>query len=643
VSRLERGSVPVLEPPVDSSCPSLPIRSIATSYPGRYHQRLMLTVRRHPISILRSAGVLAFAILALSLPFGLVLRLDAAAESNELLPLSQVHPGMQGYAYTIFAGDQIEKFDLEVIGVLPNFLGPRQSIILVQLKGPKVEHTGVVAGMSGSPVYLDGKLAGALSLKLGIFTKEPIAGVTPIEDVLNPPPQIGFPAAVAQQLSFQGEANLHAGLPSSSTLEPIETPLVFSGFQASTLQQFASEIQSYGFVAAQGGTAAPRPDEAQLAPGDMAGMVLVQGDASINSACTVTAVHADKVFLCGHPLMNLGDVQLPMARSRVVTTLSSDLASTKIVNVGGSIGTITGDHLTAVTGKLGPPPAMIPLDLTFANAGAEKKLHFELINQPKFTPLLVGLTTFNGLTENSFYGEGTTLHLSGEIRIQGHASVHIENTFAPGDSMSPDGMPIAATMQSVFTRLFNNTFEATNVEHISLRVDSVPGRKSFVIESAWLEKGEAAPGETLRVRVLLRPYRGAARVEETTVHVPDQSPRGTTLRVLVSDADMLNRASRGFAFPGGAGGPAGLDQLITLLNRERHNDRLYVGLFLPSPTILWEDKELTNAPLSEINVVDGRPAPGGSMQVLRESLAGESSIPLGGPVSGVVSLNLQIR
>src|ERR1700675_4951049 len=142
----------------------------------------MLPARFHH-SILRS---LFPAIFAFTFLFGPV-SYSRAQQSSEILPLSEVHPGMQGYAYTIFAGDQVEKFDLEVLGIMPNFLGPKQSIILVQLKGPKVEHTGVVAGMSGSPVYLDGKLAGALSLKLGIFTKEPIAGVTPIEDILSLP------------------------------------------------------------------------------------------------------------------------------------------------------------------------------------------------------------------------------------------------------------------------------------------------------------------------------------------------------------------------------------------------------------------------------------------------------------------------
>ncbi len=568
-------------------------------------------------------------------------------ESTEIIPVDQVHAGMQGYAYTIFTGEQIEKFNLEVLGVMPNFLGPKQSIILVELKGPKVEHTGVVAGMSGSPVYLDGKLAGALSLKLGIFTKEAIAGVTPIEDVLRPPPVGPAAQAASQQFELPKDAVALNTLPTGSSLLPIETPLVFSGFQPATLQQFAGQLQSYGLVATQGGAASDQKDDphAHLAPGDMAGMVLVRGDVSINSACTVTAVQGDHVFLCGHPFMNLGDIRIPMARSEVVTTLSSSLASTKIVNMGGMIGTITTDHLTAVTGHLGAPPAMIPMDLTFVTGSSEKKLHFEMVDHPKLTPLLVAMTTFNGVTQNALYGEGSTLHLTGEIQLKGHVPVKLENTFAPSDSLMPDAMPIAVSVQSIFGRLFTNNYEVPNVEHVSLRVESVPGRNSYTIESAWLETGEAAPGENLKVRVLLRPYRGASRIEETTVHVPDQIVRGTTLRVLVSDADWMNRASRGFNFgtaPGGVSGPEGLDQLIALINRERNNDRLYVGVFVPAPTMVWNDKELPNVPLSQISVVDGRPTPG-TVQVLRESLASESSVVLGGPVAGLISLNLQIR
>src|SRR5438270_11663585 len=265
----------------------------------------MHTVGPHPSN---SQVPLFLAPLAFLAGLCLIPRVLEAQKPLETLPLSQVRPGMEGYAYTIFAGDHIEKFDLEVIGVLENFLGPKQSIILVQLKGPKVEHTGVVAGMSGSPVYLDGKLAGALSLKLGVFTKEPIGGVTPIQDVLNPPSQTAAAQAATQQFGLPSEASTRTGLPSGSALEPIETPLVFSGFQPAALQQFANQLQGYGIVAAQGGTASPRSDDGRLVAGDMAGMVLVQGDASINSACTVTAVQADRVYPCGHPFLSLGDI-----------------------------------------------------------------------------------------------------------------------------------------------------------------------------------------------------------------------------------------------------------------------------------------------------------------------------------------------
>src|SRR5882762_4099377 len=185
-----------------------------------------------------------------------ILPSAAVAQSNETLPLDQVRPGMQGYAYTIFAGDQVEKFDLEVIGVMPNFLGPKQSIILVQLKGPKVEHTGVVAGMSGSPVYIEGKLAGALSLKLGIFTKEPIAGVTPIADVLAgggvsntgiAPGNSGAPLQNSVPNEMASQYSQRAGLQGGAELRSIETPLIFSGFQPSAIQKFSNQLDGLGF------------------------------------------------------------------------------------------------------------------------------------------------------------------------------------------------------------------------------------------------------------------------------------------------------------------------------------------------------------------------------------------------------------
>jgi hypothetical protein len=587
-----------------------------------------------------------------------------ARDQPDILPLDQVKPGMKGVAYTIFAGDQIEKFDLEVIGVLPNLLGPKQSIILVELKGPKVQHTGVVAGMSGSPVFIEDKLAGAISLRFGIFVKEPLAGVTPIENMLEvqsaaekPERASALDASAADRPTALGErsgasspttqyplpADLaeRMGLGSGAYLAPIETPLVFSGFQREAVGRFAGEFAGYGMVATPGGTVPPRPDDARIEPGDMVGMVLVRGDLSINAACTVTAIVGDRVFVCGHPLFGFGSVELPMARARVLTTLSSELASTKIVNVGGPIGSVTQDRLTAVMGRLGPAPRMIPVDLTVVTPAQQKQFHFELIENAKLTPLLVALSTFNGLVANTAYGEGTTLRLTGGIDIAGHARVNLENMFAPTDSLFPDGFFVAGTVQGVFARIFSNPYEAARIERVTLRVESIPERRWATIESAWSEKSEAQPGEAVNVKVLLRPYRGAPFIREVPITIPAQAARGTQLRILASDSDQLNRMTRLFTLAPQAR-LAGLDQLITLLNRERRNNRLYVTLLQPTPTMLVEDKELPNAPLSEINVLDQRRNPGSAL-LLRESTAGEWSTAMDQVITGSYSVNITVK
>src|SRR6266702_2421495 len=252
-----------------------------------------------------------------------------------------------------------------------------------------------------------------------------------------------------------------------------------------------------------------------------------------------------------------------------------------------------------VRGKLGAPPRMIPMDLTVASPAGEKQLHFELIQHPKITPLLVAITAFNGLVANPVYGEGRTMRLSGEISLAGHSAVRLENMFAPTDQFVPDGIFVALTVQSVFARIFGNPYEAARVERISLKVEGLPERRGAAIESAWLEKGEAMPGESMRVKVLLRPYRGAPLITEVPITIPSQAAHGSTLRVQVSDADWMNRSVRPFTV-GPPGNLAGLEQLITLLNKERRNDRLYVAIFEPTPTLLVEDKELPNAPLSQI-------------------------------------------
>ncbi len=571
----------------------------------------------------------------------------------EIIPLEHIKPGMKGVMYTILAGDKMDTIELEVLGILPNTLGPKQDIILVKLLGGLADFNGVVAGMSGSPVYIDGKLAGALSLRFGQFSKEAIAGVTPIQNMYEADQQTGSTQraqatlpqdlpneAAATQVPLPAELARRAGAGDGAYLTKIDTPLVFSGFSPDVIQRFAPQFAQYGMVATSGGTTAARADDAQIKGGDMVSMVLVKGDLSLQASCTVTAVVGDRVFVCGHPLFAFGDVSMPLARGRVVTTLASTFASFKIVNAGGVIGGVTQDRTTAVIGSLGPAPRLIPVELTIATPSQEKKFVFEVMENTKLTPILVAIATMNGITSNTAYSEGMTFQLSGGIDLQGHSRVNIENMFAPTDQAVPDGMWLALNVQSIFARIFTNPYERAQIDKVTLRVDSIPERRVATIENAWSEKSEVTPGEEIDVKVMLRPYRGAPFMRSVPIRIPAQAAKGQ-MRIVVSDGDSLNRMSRFFAMsPQSRLG--GLEQLITVMNRERRNSRLYVTLVQPTPTLLLEEKELPNAPISQINVLDQRRTQGSSM-LLRESTAGEWSLPLNQVIAGQFTLTVTVK
>lgn len=582
-----------------------------------------------------------FAFLAASLLF--------AADTPKILPLSEIHPGMNGVMYTIFSGDQIQKVNLTVIGVLKNAIGPRQDIILVQLEGPEVEKDGVVAGMSGSPVYFDGKLAGALSLKIGTFTKDAIGGVTPIQNMLDIENALSSPTGAGKFSGGPTTSTLAASgqpfpgriaLGSGNFLTPIETPLVFSGISPDVLAHFTPQLQAYGMTAMAGGTVPPNPDDAKLQPGDMVGMNLISGDLSITAGCTVTAVIKGQVFVCGHPILGFGNVTIPMSRGHVVMTLASSLESTKIMNTGGDIGAFTQDRLTGVVGDLGAAPATVPVDVNLKTATEERHFHFSVAQNPKLTPLLVAVAANSGIASNTAYTDGTTLRLEGQIDIQGHPSVDLRSMVAPSDAPVPDSVQLALGIEAAFARIYINPYEQPKVEKVVLNITSTPGRHIAAIDGAWCDKSEAQAGETLHVKVLLRPYRGEPFIREVPVTIPDQASRGN-LEVLVSDAEVLDRALQ--PFPGsGQGQLHGLDELIRTINRERQDDRLYVTLLQNSPTLLVEDKEMPNIPASQLNVLDGGRVPGGP-RMLFQSMIGENSVGMNEVISGQQFLSITIK
>jgi len=612
-----------------------------------YHELLM------PVALRKLLPTFLAALILLTGPSA-----AKADDAPAIFPLSQVQPGMKCVVYTIFTGDEIEKVDLVVLGVLHNAIGPKQDIILVQLLGDRVEHTGVVAGMSGSPVYYDGKLLGALSLKLGAFTKEAIGGVTPIENMLDvgkapdAPPIPAADSAASAQPTNTGIAYSEPRIPlpenfaqqtsagAGQFLVPIETPLISTGLYPETIAQFSKQLSNWGMAMMAGGTAAPSPEDAQLKPGDMVGVELIRGDLSITPGCTVTTVDHGKILACGHPIFSFGNVSMPLARAHVLTTLASAMASTKIITTGGTIGTLTQDRVTAIAGHLGDGPPMIPVDVTLLASGAQKQFHFEVIESPQLTPVLVALATYNGIVGNAAYGEGSTLQLEGEIAIKGHTTVELKDLFAPTDMPVPGGFFVATDVQSIFAQIYSNPYEIPRVAGIHLRVTALPERRAATIDDAWVEANEVRPGQTVKVKVQLRPYRGAAFVQEFPITIPMQAARGP-LQLVISDAETVNRTVQSLA-ASSQGQLPGLEELIKLINRAHQNDRLYATLTQPTPTLMVEDKIMPNAPASAINVLDQRQTPGGA-RLLYQSTAGEWSVEMHQVISGERTLTITVK
>lgn len=598
----------------------------------------------------RGVTLLAFLFLCFSVP--------VRAQGEEILPLDQIKPGMHGQAHTIFSGRAIESFDLEVLGVLRNLVGPGQDVILVRLLGDKVDYTGVVAGMSGSPVTIDGKLVGALAYRFGIFTKEPIAGVTPIESMFRAARE----GRAAQNTSTEVPLPKRYPLPEEALattdvqvadpyLVPIETPLTFVGFHPQVINRFSQELGQYGLMAVQGGGTAESDRTSSLEPGGAVAAALVTGDMSIAGTCTISHRVGDQLYACGHVMLGLGEVQLPMATSEIVTTVPSEYSSFKIANLGKVVGSFEQDRTSAIVGRLGAMAPMIPVDLTLVHQGSSHTYHYEIFQHPKVSPLLFLITVFNGLFAPIEAGAEVTYRVSGRVKLKGHNDVVLDDMFSPTDSFFPDAFFVANSVGNTFRQIFTNPFESPVITGIDLQAELLPDRQTASIENAWSDKSEVRPGETVRVKVVLQPYRGRRLVREVPVTIPANAAEGD-LRVLVSDADSLNRITRtllfGWNFPATfAFGPrvTSLEQLVGLLNRERRNDSLYVAVFQRSPTLLVEDKILPSVPLSQMNVLNHQSntlRPGGTL-LFYESILNETSEKLGQVITGSHWLRLTVR
>lgn len=561
-----------------------------------------------------------------------------------IMRLSEVHAGMKGVAYTVFQGTKPEPMNLEVLGVLKNMNGPDSDVILIRLQGTKPEYTGVVAGMSGSPVYIDGKLVGALAFRIGEFSKEPIAGVTPIEQMLEintldqtsakrpatPLTPVAGPGPVSGRADVQSFANL---------LKPIDTPLVFNGFTEDAVRRFAPQFTAAGITPVMGaGSVSDEKQPEPLEPGSAVSAVLVRGDLSIAATCTVTYVDPERLLACGHPLLQFGNVDIPMNKAQVVATLPSPENAFKIINTTEVVGAFVQDRHTGILGRFDQTPDMIPVTLRVHGGSNPKTFHYEVLNNPKLTPVAIMSTAYSVLQGINEYGEDVTYRLNGQIDVHGYPEVKLQDMYAPSEGSVPTAAALALSLGDRFGRIYDNQFVKPSIRGVELDFDILNERRWARLESARTDVTEARPGDQITIEAALRPYRGERIVRQVPIQIPTSTPKGT-LRILVSDADTLDKmrkTARPFAQR------LDLASTIAMLNKERINDRLYVSLLEQNPEAMVQDKIMPTLPLSVMNVMEGMRGTQ-DMVVLGESSVGEESTPVDYVVSGAQVITITIK
>lgn len=566
-------------------------------------------------------------------------------------PLSQVHRGQMAIAWTVFTGTKPEPMQVEILGVLRGARGPGQDMILAQLHGAKPEYTGVVAGMSGSPVYIGNQLLGSLSYRIGQFAKDPIAGITPISQML----EVKDMPVNTQWSSTTPVARTQTDNSLSSdgmTFQAMDTPLVMSGFRPEAIRLWQKEMAGTGLdiIAAGGGSGSSKPDAAgsfdaisssavaSVVPGSAVSAQLVRGDLEVSATCTVTYVDPRQLLACGHPILQAGTVSLPMTTAEVVETLASPLNAFKIINTGDPIGTFTEDRDSAIRGVLGLKPHMIPVHITVHGESADRKLNIEVVDLPSLTPQAVLVSLYDALLENNQSSLETSYHVTGSVNIEGYPPSPLDLWAPAGDQGSAQ---LSAAMQADqnFALLYANGARQGDIKAIYLDVDSIPRRAQVELETARIDSSNIVhAGDTVLVEATVRPWQQPARNIRIPISLPPGIPAGT-IRLLVSDAGTLDHALNQ---PRISNRTVDLETAMAQAQSQHPADRIFVSLLLPDAQAGVNGQTLSTLPLSVANALEPlRSAKDVSLNGESAVVAGQA--PAGGVLSGFQILNLHIE
>jgi hypothetical protein len=606
------------------------------------------------------AALLLVALSVLSLP-----------ASTPLMGIDEIRPGMVGVGRTVFEGTELSEFKVHILGILRNVQGPKRNLILAKLEGGPLADTGVAQGMSGSPVYVDGRLIGAVSYSIGSFAKEAVAGITPIAEMkdattlpkrpASPQARIELPitrerltaalsSAYAQLAPFAARPSdiQSIGIPAAAgaqfgvMLRPIATPLILGGFDTGTVNLIADAFSASGFVPTLAGGGAQSPEvrsmTGPLREGDAVGVSLLGGDLELGATGTITHIDGDRVYGFGHPFFNLGPAEFPLTRAYVYKMLPSLMASFKISALGEVIGTMQQDRATAIAGTLGPGPALIPMSVTLesarGDASATRTLNFKLVNDQVFTPLLSYVAMFNTLGSYERQFGPATFAVKSRTRVKGHSDLVVEDVFAGDNPVAG----LAAAVGGPLTMLLNNDLAPIAIDGLEITIEASETPRSVTIERVWLDEIRPRAGRTVPLKVLTRSYRG----EEKILTLPIDIPANVTgsLSVLVTDGRSLNAIEQRELRRSLQ--PQSVAQLIRVLNDTRRNNRIYVRLLSGTPGAVVNGETLPALPPSVLAVLEGDRS-GGSFTPIRSAAVGEWEIPMNSAVTGSRLLAIEVE
>ncbi len=571
------------------------------------------------------------------------------SSSPKFLPLSAVKEGMRGTARTVFRGSEPEEFNVEILGVLPGGVGPKQDLIVGRLSGGGADRTAVFAGMSGSPVYVDGKLLGAISYSFP-FSKEPICGITPIEQMISifeqkqqlegkrniEPRAVSFSelsagsltpdlpkTAVTTGIASGMSANSAMMAVAGQSFRRIASPVTFTGFTQETLDFFSPQLTQAGLlpVAAAGGAAPISPlkkaNEKTLLGGTSVMMQLTRGDYSLAAAGTVTWRDGDKIYAFGHPFLSLGSSDLPMSESHVVTVVPNIANSFKLAVPDAMVGAMTQDRATGVYGRLGQAPKMIPVRINVTTSrGQNETLNFEVAKDDFLTPLLVNIAVYNTiLAQERGLGE-TSVELSGQIKLKGQEPVKVDRRFAGGNATQLAAASIATPVQV----LLRSRFDDLEISGIEMNIASKDGSRTGVLERIAVDKTRAAAGETVELQAYARTQSGRIYTQRIPVTIPADTPAGP-LSIIVGDGYALQQASSAQQFV-----PRDLADLVKTINGVKLSDRLYVQTTRTTPGAIIGSSEMPNLPPSVLATLNNERTAGG-IKPFVQTVVSETAVP----------------